>query len=218
MRSILLITSLLMLVLLTSCISTGTLKIYNRTSYNVYMTVQGTSYIIPAHEEFSVQIETGTETLLTGIRSTHVQLILFGETWMIESTESGHDVYVKNTRVKIRSGETTRIYCDPILAAVRIKNHGTQPITHLTYTRHEPPYETTKEIVLPDSIETGEEYFSPIPPLDPGPLDPPIYYTFQLMRSDGSWISFGNSTTVLHVDQEYIIDVYDQDRKLTRSH
>jgi hypothetical protein len=207
-----------MLVVLTACNSSGTLKVYNRTSYNVYMTVQGSNYTIPSHETLSINIDTGTQTWLTGVKEKKVPITIYGETWMIETYENGQYIYVKNTTVKIYSGQTTRIYCDPILAAVKVKNHGALPITNMTYTLHQPPYENTKEIVLPDSIQTNEEFFSSLPALNPAPADPPIYYTFQIRLSDGTWLSYGNATTVLHVDQEYMIDVYDQMKKVVRSH
>jgi hypothetical protein len=218
MRRLLIITSLVMLVILTACNSSGTLKIYNRTSFNVYMTAQGSNYTIPSHETLSLDIDTGTQTLFTGVREKKVPLTIYGETWMIETYQNGQYIYVKNTTVEVHSGQTTRIYCDPILAAVKVKNHSVQAITAMTYTVHQPPFENTTEVILPDSIQTNGEFFSSIPPLNPAPLDPPIYYTFQIRLSDGTWLSYGDTTTVPHVDQEFMIDVYDVSKNLAKLH
>jgi hypothetical protein len=207
MRLIILVICVFMLLLLTACNSSGTLKVYNQTSFNVYMTVEGVSYTIPEHSTKALEIDTGTQTIFTGVQEKKLPLTIFGETWMIVIYVDDQPVYIKNTTVKIRSGETTKVYCAPILAAVKINNHSTQAITAMTYTLHQPPFgEITKEVDLTDSISTNEEFFTPLPPAGEENM---FYFTFQIKLSDGTWLIYGNQTTILFVDDEFIIDVYD---------
>jgi hypothetical protein len=210
MRVIFFITSIAMLLLLTACNSSGTLKVYNQTSFNVFFTVGGLSYTVPGHTTKSVEISTATQTIFTGVVEKNVPLVIYGETWMIRLYENDEPVYIRNTTVAIRSGETTKIYCAPILAAVKVTNHGSQAITTMSYTTHQPPYENTKEIILPHPLTTDEEFFSPIPPLPADTQNSHYYYTFQILLADGNWLNYGGPTTKLYIDQEFPIEVYDQ--------
>lgn len=214
MRTYIVILCLIMLLLLTACNTSGTLKVLNQTSYNVYLTVKGHSYVIPANSTQSVEIETGTQTWFTGVVEKKVPIEIFGETWMMMRFVNNVPVYSKNTTVTIRSGETLKVYCAPILAAVKIKNHSQQAITAITSTVHHPPFgEQTTEVVLPDSIQTNEEFFAPLLPADEENV---FYYTFQIKLSDGTWLSYGDQTTILSIDEEFLIHVYDPTRQICK--
>ncbi len=216
MRTLLLIFCLAILLMLTACNSSGTLKVINRSSYNIYITIDGKDIIIPGNTSKSVEVDTGKETVLTGTRTKEVPLVIYGETWMIRIYEYDEAVYLKNTNIKINSGETYKIYCDPILAAVKVKNYQDLAITAMSYTIHHPPFsEFTREIILPDSIQKDEEFFSPLPPAN---VDDIFYYTFNIKLADGTWIPYGDESTILYVDQEKVIDVIDVSKYVTKIH
>lgn len=205
MQRILIALGLLAMLLLTACNSSGTLQVINRTSFPVYFTVEGHHYTIQAQQSKSVEIETGTQTWFSGVKEKDVPIEIYGETWMIRLWVDDEPVYVKNTTVRIRSGEKTKIYCDPILACIKVRNHGELSVKALTYTVHQPPFgEFSHLIDLPDSIATGEEFFAP---LEPASAENQFYFTFHLMMEDGSWLNYGDASTILYADQEYVIDV-----------
>jgi len=204
---LLLACGMFVMLFLTACNSSGYLEVVNQTSYNVYFSIEGINYTVPAHESKSVEVETGTQTWLTGVRVKKIPLEIYGETWMIRLWDGNEAIYVKDTHVNIHSGETTRIYCAPIIAAVKVKNLSYQSVIKMTCTKHFSTFnEVTKEIILPDSIQTGQEFFAPLDAAEP---DYQFYYTFQLKMSDGNWVSYGSASTVLYPDHEYMINLVD---------
>jgi len=122
----------LVLIILTGCTSEGNIKVINRTHYPLYITVKGNDYTVDGSEDpinspvkKSISIETGKKFLFWNGDDKKVNIILEGETFMLQEADLNGNptgIFYTETTVLVSPDETTKIYCDPTHGSVKVLN------------------------------------------------------------------------------------------------
>ena len=201
-----------MLILITACESGGKIRIINRSSFPVYVSVEnGSEMVIAAGGVRNYEVDTDTQSFLTGVVEKGVRVRLVGETFQIYN-EYNHS-YVDTTMVYVRAGKTLPIYIDPNRASIKIINNSVaDTITSVEFYRHNfinPTRVGTMGQILPG--KSGFYHVNPSIPTDSGVLPwiptpaTNYYYYAKVILSDGSSYLFGGESNILYKDQQYLI-------------
>ena len=176
-----------MLVLIIGCESGGKIEIINATAYNVYTTIESTEYTVAGNSSKTVKVDTDKKIFLVDDGETKKSIDIDGETFRVFDSWDGH--VVTNTTIKIEPGKTTRIYCAPNCASLKVVNNSDKYITKIEY-RRVYQFDTRPWITkdFADSLGAGE--FSYVQ-LEPYTEDNAFFYNFIVSFSDGTVRPYG---------------------------
>jgi len=134
---------LLMLILI-SCSTEGDIKIFNRTTHNLYFTIKGHDYILEGAETSdthkTISVDTGNQFLFFGNDLVEVDMHLEGETFMMQDAINGIPIeeYFAETTLQIEPKKTLNIYCSPTHAGVKLINNSSVDVVELAYYTDDP--------------------------------------------------------------------------------
>ncbi|MDP8210806.1 MAG: hypothetical protein RAO94_02765 [Candidatus Stygibacter australis] len=195
--------------LLFACSSDGKLKVINRTGHEIYFNVKGNDYTIEGSSDVtqpnskSVSLDAGSDFINTPSKT--YLLEIDGETFAIYNEEQ--QTTVPSTEVTINGGETTNVYCDPNYACLRIYNNNEQDVIAAYYTKSyqgiQIPISEAENISPGDSIYKRLQYSLEIAE-EPEDI---FYYTFRVVMQDSTNYYYGNSNTILYLDDLYEINI-----------
>ncbi|MCF7911001.1 MAG: hypothetical protein K9M99_00610 [Candidatus Cloacimonetes bacterium] len=195
--------------LLFACSEDGKLKVINRTAHEVYFSIEGDDYTVAGTDDpeeplyISVKLDAGSDFLNTP-RKTY-PLSITGETFAIYNDDQQE--IITETVITIKGDETTKVYCDPNFACLRIYNDSELDILKAYYTKSYVgnPILITEAENLPagESIYKRLQYSLEIAQ-EPEDI---FYYTFQVVMQDSTIYNFGDESTILHLDDLYEINI-----------
>jgi hypothetical protein len=199
---ILLLVVLATVLMLTGCEKDGAIRIINRTSHNVYAGILGQNYTIPGDSSLKVHVTTGTQGPFDSSVGRYVELYLQGETYQIWNPDSL--VFVDKTTVWVNAGNTTSAYLDPNRACVKVINQTTANIKRIIVQRNTAMATQTVTYELDPMLAPGGAWYKQQVPAD---LLNPYYYLVQVIFEDDTTLTYGDSTNILHSDDEFLIHV-----------
>lgn len=117
------------------CTSQGDIKIINRTEHNLYLSLQNKNYIISGTETLQTEIDIGNHFLFFGTQEKDIDIKLEGETFMMQEANNGVPTgeYRTETTIKVEADKTTKLYCDPTHAGVKLINFSNKDIISFQY-------------------------------------------------------------------------------------
>jgi len=199
----------IILIILAGCESGGKFQVINRTSYPVYVSLDGGSEaVIPAAQERVFEVDTDSESFLTGKVEQKVKAKIIGETYHI--LDDVNDIWVDETEVKIRAGKTLSAYIDPNRASIKIKNNSSQQILTADIFKHN--YVTSYKIATLSNIESGESRFLRVDYVtlnNSGQYVNPFYYVVQIRMLDETTAQYNNMTEPPLVDTQFLVEIED---------
>jgi len=200
---------LLISILLFACSSDGKLKVVNRTGHEIYFNIKNNDYTIEGSSDVthpnskSISIDAGSDFVNTPSKTYILEIA--GETFAIYNEEQ--QTTVPGTVITIKGGETTKVYCDPNYACVRIYNNSEQEVLTAYYTKsyQDIPItiSETENLSPGDSIYKRLQYSLEIAE-EPEDI---FYYTFRVVMQDSTNYYYGNSNTILYLDDLYEINI-----------
>ncbi|MDP8210569.1 MAG: hypothetical protein P9M05_07135 [Candidatus Stygibacter australis] len=203
------ITLLMISFLLFACSSDGKLKVINRTGHDIYFNINDNDYTVEGCSDVtqpntkSISLDAGSDFINTPSKTYHLDID--GETFAIYNEES--QTTVPGTEITINGGETTKVYCEPNYACVRIYNNSQQNILAAYYTKsyqgNEVPISEAENLSPDDSIYKRLQYSLEIAE-EPEDI---FYYTFRVVMQDSTNNYYGNSNNILYLDDLYEINI-----------
>lgn len=168
------------------CSSEGDLKFINRTGHSLYFNVKDTDYVLDGSEDVdspntkTISVDTGSKFLFWGGDSKKIDIYLEGETFLMQEADiSGHPngLYTTETTVTVNPDETTKIYCDPTHAGVKLINYGETTVINLDVSKNQGNYSP----LFDGELLPGEEFWAR---LQASTDDYPIFYSFRIVDED----------------------------------
>ena len=208
----------LLLIILAGCTSEGEIKVINRTHYPLYLNVKGNDYVIDGSEDpendpvnKTISVETGKEFLFWNGDDKKVKIQLEGETFMLQEADlSGFPTgnFYTETKVLVAPDETTRIFCDPTHAGVKVFNVLESNIIQLNVKMNGGNYMplTTNTGSSADSLWVIAPEDSVWARLEASTEDHPIFYEFQIVLED--YQVFEVPVGELEADEQYRLISY----------
>lgn len=195
------------LFLLGACESDGKFNMVNQTSYPVYTSVDGGAIVtIPAQGNRVFEVETGSQSFLTGEVSKRISVYVVGETFSLYDKDENK--YVDDTIVTVRAGKTTNAYLAPNRASIKIVNNSAEDIS-LAEIRQIAP--TTNLIVETlHNIPAGASHWERVK--HASLQDSFTYRVVVYLEGGGSPLIF-DAPTVLAKDEQWLIHVEPLDSK-----
>lgn len=200
------------LVLITACESGAKLRVVNRSSFPAYITVDdGPEMTIAGGATRNIEIDTPTQTILTGSLEKELKVRLVGETYQIYN-EFTH-AYVDTTMVYVNVGQTLPIYIDPNRASIKIINNSlADTISNVEVYRHN--FVNATRVGNLGQILPGKSIYyhvnpsvptnSAVLPWIPTPATN-YYYYVNVILSDGRTYLYGGETNILYKDQQFLV-------------
>jgi len=208
MLLLLLILSSAVLIVTTGCEKNGKIQIHNRTSFPVYANILDEAYTVEPATSRIIDVPTDTQTPFTGIVSKQVKVDLIGETFQIWNPET--EQYQNSTYTTVNAGETTNIYTLPNRASVKVENHSGMHIKEVLIQRNTTLTSFTETHIV--DLPNGETWFTPVAYAT---ADNSFYLHVQVIFDDDSVQDFGNEQTIIHLDEQFLIDVLPPARSAT---
>ncbi len=184
----------------TGCEKNGKIRIANRTSYPLYAVVLDTPYTIAPGSDRKINVTTETQYPFTNDVGKYVRVSLQGETYQIWDDYLSR--YVDSTYVWVNAGKTTSIYTMPNRASVKVKNQSGLHIKRVIVRRVASQNTITDNYEV--DLDNGESWYKAIPFATTGYN---FYLTAQVVFDDNSMQSYGNQQTIMHVDEQFLIEV-----------
>jgi len=195
--------------LLFACSGDGKLKVINRTEHEVYFSIEGNDYTVIGTDNpeeplsISVSLDTDSDFMNTPHKTYYLEIA--GETFGVYIETQAESV--PGTEITIKGGETTKVYCDPNKACVKIYNNSEQDILSAYYTKS---YIGNSILITEaDNLQPGESTYKRLQYSLEIPQEPEdiFYYTFQVVMQDSTVYDFGDETTILYLDDLYEINI-----------
>lgn len=199
--NLLLLLSLLAILFSTvGCEKNGNLKIINRTSYPVYISIDDVDYTIESGEAFSKEVKTGTQSPFDSDVGVYQEVYLSGDTYQI--WDAFLNSFVEKTSVWINAGKTTKVYVNPNRASIKVKNQSTQYIKRIIVQRNtlSTSNTTTHEVFL----GPGTEWSKPQTPTD---ATTNYFFIVQIIFENDSTLTYGNEQNYLYKDDQFLITI-----------
>lgn len=201
----LLCVAVLMTLLLVGCDTDAKITVISKSQYPIYSTINNISFTLGQNETRTFKFHVKDKNWIFGVDSKKVPVYLYGETFRLYDPET--ESYTRNTVVELDQGETRKLYCNPNAACLKILNNSEQNVEKITIIKHSTIQDHPIDITLSPVLAHGESYWTYITPVPQGES---YYYTFLLTLSDGSVKLYGNTNTILRVDQQYYIELSDE--------
>ena len=199
---------LLFSLLFTACSSDGTLKITNRTSHEIYLSIDNMDYILqgnqnPDSSSSVLSIDLETESDILGNSGKVYVLDIQGETFALWDTFE--HIVVLSTDVTIEPDKTTTVFCDPDYACVRITNHSNDYVANATFVNS--IEQVTRLVAGSQNIAPQQSIYCRLEYTIDNPEYPQdyFYYTFQVNMADSTVYEFGDENNFLFKDDLYHI-------------
>jgi len=206
------------LIILMGCTSEGDIKIVNRTHYPLYLTIKGNDYVVAGSEDpisdpvkKTVSVETGKEFLFWNGADKKVNIQLEGETFMLQEadlngTPSG--VFFTETTLLVSPDETTKVYCDPTHAGVKIFNMLEENVIEIGVKKNGGnyiPLETNIGTAVgpPWTMAVGDSAWAR---LEASTEEYPIYYEFQIVTE--SYQFYQMPAGYITKDEQFSLVIY----------
>ncbi len=198
----------LTVILFLGCSSEGDIKIINRSDHNLYFTIEGVDYILAGSESSDpskkISINTGKNFLFWGDQETAVSVQLEGETFMMQMADASGiptGIYYTETTIAVKPNETTRIFCSPTHAGVKLINNSLYNVDDFSYFTDD--NDTLRTLNL-SPIYSGEEFWAR---LKATTEYDPIIYSFVIEFDDGIIDSSYSEIDDLVVDEQLLIEL-----------
>lgn len=178
---------IILLVFLVGCSTEGDIKFINRTEHPLYFSVKGDDYTLDGSTEIgspetkSISVDTGSKFLFWGGDTKKVDIHLEGETFLMQQADNNGNptgLYYTETTVNVEPDETTKIYCDPTHAGIKVVNLSSNTIIEISYSKNQGNYAPLNGN---NEIEPGDSFWAR---LDASSNDYPLFYSFRIVTQD----------------------------------
>ena len=182
-----------------ACAKDGEFRLINLTNHNVYYSIDKNDYILEGNEERSHDLSNDKKTMFNE-RNKRYKVKIEGETFVLVDGEDE----VTETTITIKPDKTLKAYLHPNRASLRLVNDSDMMISSLYYKQNFEAHQNFSSELIEDPIVPGDSTWFRLPASQMNPDNPGyFYYTFELRDETGRVYFFGNSSTVLDVDQQY---------------
>ncbi|HPI25719.1 MAG: hypothetical protein KBB33_05740 [Candidatus Cloacimonetes bacterium] len=186
---------------LCACESGGNIVIFNRTGFPVMTSVDdGDTLSIAAETSMSFDVDTDTQSFLTGEVSRKVKVKIFGETYSLEHRDGEP---TDSTYVQVRAGKTYSAYINPNRASIKVINNTLENIAMVEIWKHK------------NAITTRVGTMSNIPPLgsvwkrvDYATVSNSFYYEVTVTMESGIVYTYGGPQAILGNNEQLLVDVH----------
>lgn len=182
-----LIPLILLIIIMAGCSTEGDIKFINRTEHPLYFSIKGDDYMLEGSEDTddpntkSISIDTGSKFLFWGGDTEKVDIHLEGETFLLQEADINGNptgIYYAETTVQVEPDETTKIFCDPTHAGVKLVNYSNSTIIEFSYSKNQGNYAPLNGN---DDILPGDTFWAR---LDASNNDYPLFYSFRVTTED----------------------------------
>ena len=197
MRIKVLILTVLSIIVLAGCSSTGDIKFINKTKHNVYVTTNNKDITVPGNQDYKLSIDTGKQFLFTD-DTKKIKVGIDGETYCLENN-------IHFTYINVEANKTTTVYFNPSYASIKVINNSDKTIKVLSFTQHFDNGDSNPSAnILDHFLEPNETaYFRILPSTTANHF----YYTFSIQFTDNTEIDAGDQSNVLEVDDQYLWEI-----------
>jgi len=196
-----------LLLMLVGCSTEGDIKIFNRTTHNLYFTIKGNDYILEGSENSdthkTVSVDTGKQFLFFGSDIVEIDMHLEGETFMMQDAINGIPIeeYFTETTLQVEPKKTLNIYCPPTHAGVKLINNFTEDVVDLAYYTDDPNMLIS---IIDQSIVSGDSVWSRLRASSAGDS---VSYSFIIEFENGLIDSSYTDVNDLTVDEQLRIEL-----------
>lgn len=209
MRTSILLILPMVLLLVSACESGAKFRMINRTSYAAYASVDNSAQvIIPGGEEHVFEVDTDTQSFLTGAVKRSVKVRVFGETYsLIDNIDIPQQ---DSTEVELQAGKTLNAFLNPNRANIKIINESDTHIQKAEIWRHKiNPFSESRTAILFDIAPGSDAWLRVKPATLSGPYIDAFYYTVAVYLEDDAEnpIVFGDEENILEVDTQFVVTI-----------
>ncbi len=194
--------------LILGCSSEGDIKIINRTDHNLYFTIKGVDYILQGSETSDpfqkITVDTGDQFLFWGDDETKINMTLEGETFMMQDADQNgypNGIYFTETNLYVKPNETTKIFCSPTHAGVKLINNSLNDVDDFSYFTDDNDTLRTLNVA---PIYSGEKFWARLKATTEYDS---IIYSFVIEFDDGSIDSSYSEIDDLILDEQLLIEL-----------
>ncbi len=212
MKNRLLIATLLigLMIILSGCESGGDFQVINRTSHNVYVTLEGKeTVVIPGsdvegeiYSTHTFEIDTDTQSFLTGVVKERIQALILGETFSMYNRDT--QAFTDSTTLTIKAGKSLKAYISPNRASIKIVNNSTRDVRMAEVYKHN--FTSDLKIGHMEDILQNTERFLRVDYATPSNS---FYYYVIITMEDGEQYTWGNAQNILTLDEQFLIEIED---------
>jgi hypothetical protein len=195
----------IVLLLLSACDSGASFRMINRTAYPVYAYVDNKPMtIIPGGEERVFEVDTDTQSFLTGKVKRKVPVRVYGETYSL--IDDINRPQQDTTEVTLQAGKTLNAFLHANRASVKVINELDTAIARAEIWMNKVNYLSETRIATFMDIEAGTEQWLRVRPC--GQSDP-FYYTVKVYIQGDEYnpLEYGNLTSIIYVDEQFVARV-----------
>lgn len=193
--------ALLLLFILSACESGGKFVVFNRTSHPIWASVnEADTLAIAAGEQHSYDIDTDSQSFLTGEVKRNIKVKMYGETYSLyDDYEEG---FTDSTVVTIKAGKTLNAYLDPNRASIKVVNNRSAAIAFAEIWQHKNNYQY--RVATLSNIASGSSAWQRVDYATPTNN---FYYRVVVMMETGEALNYGGPETILANDQQFLITI-----------
>ncbi len=191
------------LLLLCSCESGAKFRMENRTSFPVYASVDGAAEIsIPGNSEHIFNIDTDTQSFLTGKVERNVPVLVYGETYsLIDNIDSPQQ---DDTSITVQAGKTLSAVLHPNRASVKIVNNLNHPVARAEIWLSKINYIFESRVAVISDLEAGQQHWERLRPC--GQTDPFCYIVHVYHDDDTEFpLIYGDEDNILFADDQFVV-------------
>jgi len=201
--------TIVILIGISACESGGKLRIVNKTSYPLFIGLEGEMPVtLPGKAsnteffEHTFELPTDKQTPLSGTVKAKRRLILRGETYQIY--DDVNEVFTDTTEIVVEAGQTLSAYISPNRASVKIVNDSSNKVLDAIVYRHN--FSSYIAVARMTDIEAGTSSFVR---LDYATTTNQFYYFVVITLDNGNEYTFGSETNILSLDNQLLIHLED---------
>lgn len=193
--------ALVLLFILSACKSGGKFVIHNRTSYPVWASVaQSDTLSIQGGESHSFDVDTDSQSFLTGEVKRKVKVKAYGETYSLY--DDFEEVPTDSTYVTIKAGKTLNAYLAPNRASVKIVNNRSASVAYAEIWQHKNNLQS--RVATLTNIAAGTNAWQRVDHVTPTNS---FYYRVHVMMENGEALTYGGSEIILAKDQQFLVTI-----------
>ncbi len=202
-RIYLCLAALLILLLMAACESGGKFRVVNQTSHPLYVNVEnGPEVTVPGGAEHTFSIATQKQHIFNPDVEKEVPVRLVGETYQIYDEDA--EAFTDTTTVTIKAGETLSAYINPNRASFKVVNNSSRAATRIELYKHN--FVAAYLIADLGNLAPGQSKFLRV---DYATAHNNFYYYAVVTMDDETELTFGNPTTVLDKDEQFLVTLTD---------
>jgi hypothetical protein len=191
------------LTMLSACAKDGDFNIINRSHHNVYYTLDNNDYVLSGMQQVTHTLTTDKEMMFSSSNRDYL-IHIEGEAFVLEDGEKE----VTETTITIKPGKTLKAFLNPNRASLKIINHSNKSIGSLFYKQYYADHvNTSSEQIEEDILPNSSQWFR-LPACTVNFENPAyFYYKFEVRDETGAVQYFGDESTVLNIDNQYVIEI-----------